>query len=250
MPLGAGALGADHPGGLNASPRSSAGGDHGCRRGEPGGPACVIAPTLSVPGRASIRRTWQAARELDVFDGVLRSTRGGNVKNVLLYGLRGVGKTVLLGRFASMCRGEKFLPMAVHAYGPGDSEPGGFVSGLKRTFRSAIESSPRAEAAKGKMRSAVQCPGPPAAGSSGLVYEPPYGSDMKEPMADCLADFFVRNWKIIGDLGYRGAACAAEAPAARPGDIRRALYPARATRRLPVSWRPILRSGRRSFRDA
>ena len=104
-----------------------------------------------------------------------------------------------------MCRSEKFLPMAA-VYGPGDSDPGRFVSGLKRTFRSAIESSPRAEAAKGKLRSAGRRPGPSAAGSSGLVYEPPCGSDVKGPMAGCLADYFVENWKIIGDLGYRGAA--------------------------------------------
>lgn len=144
-------------------------------------------------------------RELDIFDGVLRSTRDGNMKNVLLYGLRGVGKTVLLGKFASICRGEKFLPMVRYMYGPVDSDPDKFVSGLKRTFRSAIESSPGAEAAKGKLRSAGQYLRPSTVGVSGLVYEPSCGSD-KGPMADLLADYFVKNWKIIGDLGYAGAA--------------------------------------------
>lgn len=143
--------------------------------------------------------------ELDIFDGVLRSTRGGNMKNVLLYGLRGVGKTVLLGKFASMCRGEKFLPVARYACGPGDSDPDKFVSGLKRAFRSAIEPPPGAEAARGKVRPAGQRLRPPAAGASGLVDEPSYSID-KGPMADILADYFVKNWKIIGDLGYEGAA--------------------------------------------
>ena len=143
-------------------------------------------------------------RELGIFDGVLRSTRDGNMKNVLLYGLRGVGKTVLLGKFASMCRGEKFLPMVRYMYGPVDSDPDKFVSGLKRAFRSAIETSPGAEAAKGKLRSAGQYLRPSTVGVSGLAYEPSYGSD-KGPMADLLADYFVKNWKIIGDLGYAGA---------------------------------------------
>lgn len=144
-------------------------------------------------------------RELDVFDVVLRSTRNGNIKNILLYGLRGVGKTVLLGKFASMCRDKKFLPVTKYTYGRGDSDPAMFTSGLKRVLRSAIESSSRVEAAKGRLRSAGQYLKPSAVGVSGFVYEPSYGGDTTEPMSDHLVDYFTKNWKIITELGYEGA---------------------------------------------
>ena len=101
--------------------------------------------------------------ELDVFDAVLRYARGGNVKNVLLYGLRGVGKTVLLGRFASMCRDAKFLPVPRRMCGPGDSDPGRLASGLKRALCCAVEAAQRAEEAKAGLRPAGRRPEPPAA---------------------------------------------------------------------------------------
>ena len=143
--------------------------------------------------------------EIDMFDGVLENNRVGNMKNVLLYGLRGVGKTVLLGKFASMCRNEKFLPVARHLYGSNDSDPAQFASGLKRALRGSIESSSGVEAAKGKPRAAGRRLGPPAVGISGLVHEPLHDCDMREALVDHLVDYLVKNWKIIKDLGYAGA---------------------------------------------
>ena len=144
-------------------------------------------------------------RELDMFAGVLEDNRVGNAKNVMLYGLRGVGKTVLLGKFASMCRDKKFLPIARHVYGPDDSDPVQFASGLKHALRTSIESSSGMESAKGKLRKAGKYLKPSTVGVSGLVYEPSYDRDMKEPLTDHLVDYFARNWKIVKDIGYVGA---------------------------------------------
>ncbi len=139
-----------------------------------------------------------------MFDEVLEGNRVGNMKNVLLHGLRGVGKTVLLRKFASMCRDEKFLPVVRHLYGPGDSDPVQFASGLKHALRGSIESSSRVEAAKGKLRTAGQYLKPSTVGISGLVYEPSYDRDVQEPLTDHLVDYLTRNWKIVNDLGYVG----------------------------------------------
>ncbi len=147
-------------------------------------------------------------RELDVFDAVLRYASGGNVKNVLLYGLRGVGKTVLLGRFASMCRGEKFLPVPRRMCGPGDSDPGRFASGLKRALCCAVEAAPRAEEAKAGLRQAGRRPELPAAGVPCLGRGRPRGGGgggSGEAMADDLVDYFANNWGAIRKLGYEGA---------------------------------------------
>lgn len=158
------------------------------------------------PG-AGLDPPYLAGREtvIDMFDGVLEDNRAGNMKNVLLYGLRGVGKTVLLGKFASMCRDEKFLPVVRHLYGPGDSDPVQFASGLKRALRASIESSSRVEAAKGKLRTAGQYLKPSTVGISGLVYEPSYDHDVQEPLVDHLVDYLLKNWKIVKDLGYAGS---------------------------------------------
>ena len=147
-------------------------------------------------------------RELDVFDVVLRHARGGNVKNVLLHGLRGVGKTALLGRFASMCRDEGFLPVPRRMCGPGDSDPGRFASGLRRALRCAVEAPPRAGAAKEGMRPAGRRPDPPAAAAPRFGREQPHGGGgggAGEATADDLVDYFANNWEAIRELGYEGA---------------------------------------------
>ena len=144
-------------------------------------------------------------RELDMFGGVLEDNRAGNVKNVLLYGLRGVGKTVLLGKFASMCRDKKFLPIAWHVCGPDDSDPAQFVSGLKHALRASIESPSRMESAKGNLRKSGKYLKPSTVGVSGLVYEPSHDRDMEEPLTDHLVDYFTKKWTIVSDIGYVGA---------------------------------------------
>lgn len=133
-------------------------------------------------------------RELDAFDDVLRSTRDGNMKNVLLYGPRGVGKTVLLGRLASMCRGRGFLPVRWRMGGPRDADPDKFANSLERAVRGAM-GPPGAE---GGGRS----PGPPAAGAP----RPPHGGGAGVPMADRLADYLVKSWGAMAERGYEGAA--------------------------------------------
>ena len=158
------------------------------------------------PG-AGVTPPYLAGREeeLDVFGAVLRHARGGNVKNVLLHGLRGVGKTVLLGRFASMCRGEGFLPVPRRMCGPGDSDPGRFASGLRRALCCAVEAAPRAEAAEEGMRPAGRRPEPPAAAAPCFGGERPHGGDAGGATADDLVDYFAGSWGAIRELGYEGA---------------------------------------------
>lgn len=145
-------------------------------------------------------------KELRAFDDMLRNVARGKVNNMVLYGLRGVGKTVLLRRFASVCRDKKFLPVTRYQYTPKDSDPNEFTAGIKHAVRSAIESSSRMEAAKGRLRSAGRHLKPASIGVPGLAYyEPSYAHGGRVPLGDHLTDYLAKNWKIIDGLGYDGA---------------------------------------------
>ena len=65
--------------------------------------------------------------ELRTFDSTLQNTARGKASNIMLYGLRGVGKTVLLRKFAGICRDKKFLPIARYQYSHKDSNPDEFI---------------------------------------------------------------------------------------------------------------------------
>ena len=144
--------------------------------------------------------------ELRAFDDMLLNVARGKVRNMILHGLRGAGKTVLLKRFAAACRGGNFLPVARYQHTAKDSDPSEFAPGIKRAIRGAIESSPRAGAAGGGLRSAGQRPEPSSAGAPGVAcYDPLYAHGRREPLVDHLIDYLAKNWGIIDDLGYDGA---------------------------------------------
>ncbi|PRY08313.1 ATP-binding protein [Kineococcus rhizosphaerae] len=64
-------------------------------------------PPVALVGRDAQRRAWQVALE--------RIERDRGAQPVVLYGLRGVGKTVLLNEFAKVGRGREWLVAAVEA---------------------------------------------------------------------------------------------------------------------------------------
>ena len=50
-------------------------------------------------------------RELEDFSHMLCNVNRGHIENMLIHGIRGVGKTVLIGRFAQICEQNGFLPV-------------------------------------------------------------------------------------------------------------------------------------------
>ena len=144
--------------------------------------------------------------ELRMFEDMLRRVERGRVRNIMLYGLRGVGKTVLLSRFASVCRDNGFLALTRYQYSLKDSNPDMFTDNIKHVLRSAVESHSKIESVKGKLRLAKEYIKPSAVGVPGIVYyEPSYSHDRKVPLVDHLIDYLVKNWKIIDELGHKGA---------------------------------------------
>ena len=145
-------------------------------------------------------------RELRAFGNMLRSIGDGRVDNIMMYGLRGVGKTVLLGRFAGVCRDSGFLALTRYQYSAKESNPDMFTDNIKYVLRSAVESHSKIESVKGKIRLAKEYIKPSAVGVPGIVYyEPSYSYNKKEPLVDHLVNYLIKNWKIINELGYKGA---------------------------------------------
>ena len=144
--------------------------------------------------------------ELRAFDDMLRNVARGRADNMVLHGLRGVGKTALLRRFAGACRGKRFLPVARRECGPRDSDPGEFAAGIEHAVRGAIESSPGAGAANGEPSPAGRRLGPAPAGARGPARcEPPCARTGRAPLGDHMADYLAKSWKVVDGLGYDGA---------------------------------------------
>lgn len=152
---------------------------------------------------------YLAGREaqLRMFDGMLRGLAAGRpASGMVLYGLRGVGKTVLLGRFARACRAGGFLALARYQCGPWDSDPGTLAAEIKHALRSAVEPrSPAGPAGLLPRRSSGRAVAPAAGAGPGAYYEAPYPRGGREALADHLEDYLAGNWDAIGALGYRGA---------------------------------------------
>ena len=151
---------------------------------------------------------YLAGREGEVraFGDMLRGVGDGRVGNIMLYGLRGVGKTVLLGRFAKACRDGGFLPLAGHQYSAKESNPDMFADSIECVLRGAVEPHPKAAPDKGGNRPAKGRARPPAAGDPGAACrEPPSLRGRRGPLVDRLADYLVKNWKAVDGQGYRGA---------------------------------------------
>ena len=82
--------------------------------------------------------------ETGEFAHLLRRLKAGKVENVMVCGLRGVGKTALLRAFSRMCGSEGFLPV-ICRHGSFRGEPAAFME----TFRHGIEGAAAASGPKG-----------------------------------------------------------------------------------------------------
>ncbi|CAI9831438.1 hypothetical protein IBTHAUMO2_240156 [Nitrosopumilaceae archaeon] len=69
---------------------------------------------------------------------LLSDLDNGLAGNILIYGLRGVGKTVLLNEFATMCEADGFLPVVQYQYSEEHNDPEKFFEFFKQSLDDAI----------------------------------------------------------------------------------------------------------------
>ena len=154
--------------------------------------------------RGWIRHTWQ--EEIDRFLQVLRGLKVGKIENVLMHGLRGVGKTVLLHRLVQMCIDESFLPIVRLQYSTKYSNPETFFRSIQCDLDRVIEAFSKTEMAKKSIRTFADYIKPTNIELLGVVsYKPAYVPDTKTSLEDQITEYLLQKWNTMQDGGYEGA---------------------------------------------
>ena len=144
--------------------------------------------------------------EISAFERMVQRIRDGQAENLLVQGLRGMGKTVLMHKFHRMCIGNGLVPISRAQFSRRHSDPGEFARALKHGVRTGIETFSRLENAKERFTAAVKYVRPDVERRSGPTYrEEPYDPDGRTPYEDHLQSYLVENWEIIEKSEYMGA---------------------------------------------
>ena len=137
--------------------------------------------------------------EREKFSKLLRDVGTGRVNNIVLYGLRGMGKTVLLNEFEQMCKSADILPVS-EQYDRQHSDPSKFLTVLKHNIHAAIQTFSKLEKI-----STVASDAPPSSGVTGIAYyEPSYEPDSPPPLRNYMTEYLIENWQVVEKGGYNG----------------------------------------------
>ena len=144
--------------------------------------------------------------EIDAFTQMVQRVRDGQAENMLVHGLRGVGKTVLMNMFNKTCVDNDLLPISMAQFNKKHSDPAVFAQTLKYVTRTSIETFSSLEKVKRKFLASVKYIKPKIIGVPNLMYyEPSYDPDEATPYEYHLQNYLVKNWEIIEKSEYAGA---------------------------------------------
>ncbi|MGA2663624.1 MAG: AAA family ATPase [Nitrososphaerales archaeon] len=143
--------------------------------------------------------------QLIEFNKILESLKAGHLENVLVYGLRGVGKTVLLDDFQRACVDQGFLTIRRSHFSRKYSDSLEFDMAFRYDIRTAIETFSHFSKVRNKAKSAISLIKPKSVGVGDLFYyEPSYDKKRDAPFEDHLTDLLKKNWSIFEKAGYAG----------------------------------------------
>ncbi|MGA3060792.1 MAG: AAA family ATPase [Candidatus Bathyarchaeia archaeon] len=143
--------------------------------------------------------------QIKKFDDLLDNVKGGAIENVLLTGLRGTGKTVLLDEFQGLCISKGFLPIRRSQFSDKYCNSEDFEQALAYDVRVAIETFSHFAKFKRGVGAALSLIKPKSVGIPDLFYyEPAYETKRSEPFEDYLTNYLTKNWPIFENAGYSG----------------------------------------------
>jgi len=143
--------------------------------------------------------------EVETFVKMLKNINDGATENLIVFGLRGVGKTVLMEEFNKICVEKGFLPVKRPQFSDKYCDPVEFAKALKHGLRSAIETFSTLKKATGKFRAIVNYLKPKSVGVPDVFYyEPSYEASSSVPLEDYLLKYLTDNWKVIEHSDYKG----------------------------------------------
>lgn len=142
--------------------------------------------------------------EMKLFENILKSNATGHNANVILTGLRGTGKTVLLNEFNRICIEQKFFPIKRLQFSSKYCDTLEFDKALKYDLSSAVTSLSIKKKVTQKLASFGNFVKPKSVGIPGTFYYEPSYSSTDIPFEDHLKNFLSNNWQIFEDKGYHG----------------------------------------------
>ena len=144
--------------------------------------------------------------EVGAFMHMVERIHNGQAENILVHGLRGVGKTVLMKTFSRMCIDNDLLPITKAQFSKKHSDPTEFAQTLKHGVKTSIETFSRLERMRRKFMASVKFIRPKSVGIPDLMYyEPSYDPGESVPYEEHLKNYLVKNWEIIEKSEYDGA---------------------------------------------
>ena len=157
------------------------------------------------PG-SGLQPPYLAGRDAEVarFSQMLRQVHAGQVRNLLVQGLRGTGKTVLLKEFTKMCTDNKFLPVTRLQFSSKHSDPAEFTRALQHDLDSAMGNLSKVEKTKQKLQDTVQQTGPQKIDAMGGGWEFKHDSDSRVPLENQIINYLEKWWKVVQENGYNG----------------------------------------------
>lgn len=143
-------------------------------------------------------------REFSMFKNTLRSIAGGQKENIILTGLRGTGKTVLLNEFSRICLEEGFFPLKRMQFSSKYNDPSEFDTALKYDVSSAVSGMSVRKKVTQKLRSMGSLLKPKSVGIPGTIYYEPSYQPKSIPFENHLEDYLSNNWPIFEKNRYKG----------------------------------------------
>lgn len=143
-------------------------------------------------------------RELTRFSQMLQQMQGGQVCNLMVQGLRGVGKTVLLKEFVKICTDNKFLPVTRLQFSSKHSDPEEFTRVLQHDLDSAMGILSRVEKTKQKLQDAARQMRPQKIDVMGVGWEFKHDPSSRVPLENQITDYLEKWWKVVQESGYNG----------------------------------------------
>lgn len=143
-------------------------------------------------------------KELTLFERTLESIRKGKNENIVLTGLRGTGKTVLLNEFDKICLEKKFFPIKRLQFSPKHNNPAEFYLALKYDISTAVSNLSSAKKIGQKLYTMGNVLKPKSVGVPGtFYYEPAYESNTI-PFENHIEDYLSNNWQVFKKNGFNG----------------------------------------------
>lgn len=142
--------------------------------------------------------------ELTRFSQMLQQIQEGQVRNLMVQGLRGVGKTALLKEFVNMCADNKFLPVTRLRFSSKHSDPAEFTRALQHDLDSAMGSLYRVEKTKQKLQDAARQMRPQKIDVMGVGWEFKHHPASRVPLENQIIDYLEKWWKVVQENGYNG----------------------------------------------